>query len=95
LIEKIHALHYIISLVVVGIICGADCFTFSLCSGLGTQLKSLKKQKRILATFLLLPNGIHSHDTINRVFSSIEPKKFELAFMSGVNSLKTKKFQAK
>ena len=33
-----------------------------------------------LETFLELPNGIPSHDTLNRVFQMIEPKKFHDAF---------------
>lgn len=34
-----------------------------------------------LRTFLELPNGIPSHDTINRVFQAIDPEKFHHAFL--------------
>lgn len=80
--KKLHSLHDIISLVVIGIICGAD--SWDSIEEFG------KAKKEFLSTFLTLHNGIPSHDTINRVFSSINPKKFELAFISWVNSLKNK-----
>ena len=37
-------------------------------------------KKEWLGTFLELPGGIPSHDTINRVFQMIDPKKFHDAF---------------
>lgn len=80
--KKLHSLHDIISLVVIGIICGAD--SWDAIEEFG------KAKKEFLSTFLTLQNGIPSHDTINRVFSSINPKKFELAFISWVNSIKNK-----
>jgi predicted transposase YbfD/YdcC len=80
--KKLHSLQDIISLVVIGIICGAD--SWDAIEEFGNA------KKEFLATFLTLSNGIPSHDTINRVFSSINPKKFELAFISWVNSLKSK-----
>jgi predicted transposase YbfD/YdcC len=80
--KKLHSLHDIVSLVVIGIICGAD--SWDSIEEFG------KAKKEFLATFLTFQNGIPSHDTINRVFSSINPKKFELAFISWVNSLKNK-----
>ncbi len=84
--KKLHSLHDILSLVVIGIICGAD--SWDAIEEFG------KAKKEFLATFLKLQNGIPSHDTINRVFSSINPKKFELAFISWVNSLKNKEISA-
>lgn len=42
-----------------------------------------------LGTFLELPNGILSHDTINRVFSLIDPKEFQLNFIERANSIAT------
>jgi len=41
-----------------------------------------------LKKILHLPNGIPSHDTINRVFSMLKPDKFEIVFISWVNSLR-------
>lgn len=43
-----------------------------------------------LRKYLELPNGIPSHDTIARVFSLIDPKEFELAFISWVNRVRKK-----
>ena len=40
-----------------------------------------------LETFLELPNGIPSHDTLNRVFQMIEPKKFHDAFCEWTKSV--------
>ena len=40
-----------------------------------------------LKTFLELPNGIPSHDTFNRVFALMDPKKFEDCFRSWVNEI--------
>ena len=80
--NKQHSLQDILSLVVIGIICGAD--SWDAIEEFG------KAKKEFLSTFLSLPNGIPSHDTINRVFSLIQPKKFELAFISWAKSLKNK-----
>jgi predicted transposase YbfD/YdcC len=80
--KKLHSLQDILSLVVIGIICGAD--SWDAIEEFG------KTKKDFLSTFLTLSNGIPSHDTINRVFSSINPKKFETAFISWANSLKGK-----
>lgn len=38
-------------------------------------------------TFLELPNGIPSHDRINRVFSNMDPVKFEQCFRNWVNAI--------
>jgi predicted transposase YbfD/YdcC len=40
-----------------------------------------------LRSFLELPNGIPSHDTINRVFSHMDPIKFEACFRNWVDSI--------
>ncbi len=40
-----------------------------------------------LRTFLVLPNGIPSHDTINRVFAHMDPVKFEACFRNWVESI--------
>lgn len=42
-----------------------------------------------------MPNGIPSHDTINRVFSLINPDKFEQVFAQWVQSLIEKKIAGK
>ncbi len=42
-----------------------------------------------LKTFLELPNGVPSHDTFNRVFSSIDPEVFLECFIEWVAGLCT------
>jgi len=37
--------------------------------------------------FLELPNGIPSHDTIGRVFSMLDPVKFEICFMNWIQAV--------
>lgn len=78
--KKQHYLQDILSLVVIGIICGAD--SWNAIEEFGNA------KKEFLSKFLKLPNGIPYHDTINRVFCLIQPTKFEKAFMSWVSSLK-------
>ena len=80
--KKLHSLQDILSLVVIGIICGADSWD--------TIEEFGKTKKEFLSTFLTLSNGIPSHDTLNRVFSSINPIKFEIAFISWANSIRNK-----
>jgi predicted transposase YbfD/YdcC len=46
-----------------------------------------KIKKDWLSSFLSLPNGIPSHDTINRVMSSICPLEFEACFKNWIKSL--------
>lgn len=43
-----------------------------------------------LSTFLELPNGIPSHDTLNRVFSLLDPEQFHKAFIDWVKSITEK-----
>jgi hypothetical protein len=40
-----------------------------------------KAKEEWLKTFLRLPGGISSHDTINRVFSALEPGELEKGFV--------------
>ena len=63
-------------------ICGAD--TWDEIEDWGnTNLEWLK-------SFLVLDNGIPSHDTFNRVFQMIDPKKLHEAFQTWVNGIITK-----
>lgn len=47
-------------------------------------------KKQWLGTFLELPGGIPSHDTINRVFQMIEPEKFHDAFFRWASAVSGK-----
>jgi predicted transposase YbfD/YdcC len=52
-----------------------------------------KTNIRFLKKFLKLPNGIPSHDTINRVFSVINPQEFERLFIEWTSTLRLVKPQ--
>lgn len=79
--HKKHLLIDVVVLTVIAVICGAESWDSIEMFG--------KSKKDFLSKFLRLPNGIPSHDTINRVFSMIRPDKFELLFSQWVNSLKS------
>lgn len=78
--NKKHELSDIIILAILATICGAESW-YSIEEFGKTKIDFLKG-------FLKLPNGIPSHDTINRVFSVIRPKLFEKIFVAWANSLK-------
>jgi len=76
---KKHLLIDIIAISVCGVICGADSWD---------EIEDYGNVKYDwLKTFLKLPNGIPSHDTFNRVFSSLCPEKFESCFSLWVASI--------
>ena len=71
----------IILIVVCATICGADDFV---------SIHAYAKAKQ--AWFrerlgLKLPNGIPSHDTLNRVFAMIDPEQFQKCFLSWVEAM--------
>ncbi len=69
---RLHSLRDILVLSLCAIICGADGFVAI------EEFGRLKESW--LRTFLDLPNGIPSHDTIGRVFALLDPKALEAAF---------------
>jgi hypothetical protein len=72
----------IIIIAIVGVLCGAEGWV---------EIESCgKTEEAWLRTFLDLPNGIPSHDTIGRVFVRIDPKQFEECFLNWVRSLHEK-----
>lgn len=78
-INRLHDLNNILIIGVVSVICGAETWK---------QMEEFAKSKEdFLKTFLELPNGVPSDDTINRVFSSIDTKQFEACFASWAASL--------
>jgi len=81
--NKKHLLIDIVVLSVIAVICGAESWNSIEIFG--------NAKKDFLATILKLPNGIPSHDTINRVFARINPNKFEQLFAQWVQSLIDKK----
>lgn len=82
--NKKHLLIDIIILSILAVICGAESWDSIELFG--------KTKKHFLSKILRLPNGIPSHDTINRVFSMIRSDKFEEIFSRWVDSLREKGF---
>lgn len=80
--NKKHVLSDIVVLTIIAVICGAESWDSVELFG--------KTKIDFLKTFLKLPNGIPSHDTINRVFSMLNPRKFEKLFTQWAASLKDK-----
>jgi len=78
--NKKHLLIDIIVLSIIAVICGAESWDSIEMFG--------KSKKDFLSKILKLPNGIPSHDTINRVFSLIRADKFEQQFTQWSQSLK-------
>lgn len=69
---KRHYFGDIAIIAICAVLCGADSFV---------EIASFGKAKKTwLSTFLMLPNGIPSHDTFGRVFSVLDPKAFEELF---------------
>ena len=81
--NKKHLLIDIIVLSVIAIICGAESWNSIEMFG--------NSKKDFLSKILKLPNGIPSHDTINRVFWLINPDKFEQLFAQWVQSFRDTK----
>ena len=75
--------HLLIDILVIGVlavICGVETWE---------ELHEFGQSRRKwLKRFLELSNGIPSHDTFLRIFSIINPKDFELAFMNWVKRIK-------
>lgn len=70
--SQLHPLTSILVLSLLAVICGADSFV-------AIELFGKRKQKW-LETFLDLPNGIPSHDTLGRVFAMLDPAGLAEAF---------------
>ena len=78
--NKKHLLIDIIVLSVIAVLCGAESWNSIEMFG--------NSKKEFLTKILKLPHGIPSHDTINRVFSLINPGKFEQLFVQWAQSLR-------
>lgn len=76
---RLHNLNDILVMAVVAVLCGADTWN---------EIEMFCKAKEEwLTKFLDLKNGIPSHDTFNRVISSIDHKVFEEKFISWTSEL--------
>jgi predicted transposase YbfD/YdcC len=78
-LTKLHQLNDILLIGIISVICGVDSWN-------EMELYAQEKES-FLRTFLDLPNGIPSHDTFNRVFSSIDSTQFEACFIEWVQSI--------
>lgn len=79
--RKEHPLLDIVGLSICGVICGADGWT---------EIEEFGHAKqKWLQTFLELPNGIPSHDTIGRVFARLLPGEFQRSFQSWIQAIST------
>lgn len=78
-INKLHKLEDILLIGIISVICAADTWK---------NMETYAKAKEgFLRSFLVLPNGIPSDDTFNRVFSSIDSEQFEACFVDWVSRL--------
>lgn len=74
-----HKLLDIIALTILAIICGADTWV---------EIEEYGKSKHSwLQTFLELPNGIPSHDTIARLFARLSPEQLQSAFLNWISEI--------
>jgi len=76
---KLHSLKDILALTICGVLSGCNDWE-------EIELYGISKEKW-LKTFLALPNGIPSHDTINRVFSALNAKDLQECFIDWVQSI--------
>ena len=76
---KRHKLIDIVTITLLGVICGADSWV---------AIESFGKAKlKWLKRILELPNGIPSHDTIARLFARLNPEQLQQCFMEWVRAL--------
>lgn len=76
---KRHTLTNIIIIAICAVICGADGWT--------AIEKFGEAKKAWLETFLTLPEGIPSHDTLGRVFARLNPEVFQRCFLQWVQGV--------
>jgi predicted transposase YbfD/YdcC len=76
---KKHSLGDLLAIAISAILCGADGWV---------QVEEFGDCKKAwFKTFLDLPNGIPSHDTLGRVFAALDPAAFEACFMKWIADL--------
>lgn len=77
--SKLHSLKDILALTICAVLSGCNDWE-------EIELYGISKESW-LKTFLELPNGIPSHDTINRVFSALNPQDLQQCFIDWVQSI--------
>lgn len=74
-----HQLQDILIITILAVICGADTWV---------EIEEYGRSKQSwLETFLSLPNGIPSHDTIARVFARLSPQQLQECFLSWIEAV--------
>jgi len=74
-----HLLIEMITIAICAVICGADSWV---------EIEQFGQAKeKWLRKFLILPNGIPSHDTFGRVFGLIDPHQFQNSFVSWIEAI--------
>lgn len=77
---RLHNIEDILAIALCAMLCGAESFE---------DMEEFGEAKEVwLRRFLELPNGIPSHDTINRLFSALDPELFLGAFMEWTQSVR-------
>lgn len=79
--SRLHPLSSILVLSLCAVVCGADSFAAIEFFG--------RAREDWFRTFLDLPNGIPSHDTLGRIFAMLNPKALEKAFRDWVAAVST------
>lgn len=77
--NQLHVFLDIVAIAVLATLCGAD--TWNEIESWGNACKDW------LSTFLVLKNGIPSHDTFNRVFQMIDPEEFHCIFLEWMQGI--------
>lgn len=75
-----HLLLDVVCLTLMATMSGAQCYTEIELFG--------EIHEGLLRNYLVLPNGVPSHDTISRVMSIIMPEQFNICFMNWINQIK-------
>ncbi|MGB1284780.1 MAG: ISAs1 family transposase [Polaribacter sp.] len=83
-INQLHDLVDILGIGILSVICGAETWK--------QMVEFARSKEEFIRTFLNLPNGIPSEDTMNRTFSAIDSSQFEACFIEWVNSI-SKRFK--
>jgi predicted transposase YbfD/YdcC len=77
--SRLHELLDIVTIAICAVIAGADTWD---------DIEDFGKAKHDwLKTFLDLPNGIPSHDTVRRLFERLDPDEFQRGFLSWIEAL--------